>query len=189
MMNEVLKAINERRTVRDFKPDQIGDENLAAILEAGSKAPSAWNRQPWYFTAVQKKSLLDRIVDAAREVIQKVFPEQSETMPWMVAPSFHYFYNAPTVVFISGLSGNEDAPGDCAMALMNMIYAAHSLGIQTCAITTGLAAFTTDAAPEFLADLGIPDGYKPLYALALGHTSKPIPTAAPRKEDYANYIR
>ena len=188
-MNEIIKAIHERRTVRDFKPDQISDEQLATIIEAGNKAPSAWNRQPWYFTVVQKKSLLDRIVDASRDVIQKVFPEQSQTMPWMVAPGFHYFYNAPTVVFISAQIGNDDAPGDCAMAMMNMIYAAQSLGIQTCAITTGLASFSTDAAAEFVSDLGVPEGYAPIYTLALGHTSKPLPSAAPRKENYANYIR
>ena len=188
-MNEVLKAIHERRTVRDFKPDQIKEEDLMTILEAGHQAPSAWNRQPWYFTVVQKKSLLDRIVDASRDVIQKVFPEQSKTMPWMVAPGFHYFYNAPTVVFISKQTSNEDAPGDCAMAMMNMVYAAHSLGIQTCAVTTGLAAFSTDAASDFINDLAIPEGYEPVYALVLGYTSKPLPPAAPRKEDFVNYIR
>ena len=188
-MNDVLKAIHGRRTVRDFKPDQIKEEDLAAILEAGRQAPSAWNRQPWHFTIVQKKSLLDRIVASARSVIQTAFPEQCKTMPWMVAPDFHYFYNAPTVVFVSGQKGNEDAPGDCAMAVLNMVYAAGSLGLHSCVITTGLAAFLYDDGPGFVADLGIPEGYAPRYALALGYTSKPLPTAAPRNDEYANYIR
>ena len=188
-MNELLKIIHARRTVRDFKPDQIKDADLTVILEAGQQAPSAWNRQPWHFTVVQKISLLDRIVNAARDVVQKVFPEQSETMPWMVAPSFHYFYNAPTVVFISRQTDNIDAFGDCAMALMNLVYAAESLGVQTCVVTTGIAAFSSDAAYELLEDLGIPEGYLPVYALALGYTSKPLPMAAPRKEDYVNFIR
>lgn len=188
-MNEVLRAIKERRTVRDFKPDQIKEEDLAVILEAGQLAPSAWNRQPWHFTVVQKISLLDRIVNAAREVVQKVFPEQSETMPWMVAPEFHYFYNAPTVIFISRQTDNSDAYGDCAMALMNMIYAAGSIGLQSCAITTGIAAFTSDAAYDLMNDMGIPKGYMPVYALSLGYTSKPLPMAAPRKDEYVNFIR
>ena len=188
-MNEILNAIHARRTVRDFKPNQIREEDLTTILEAGKQAPSAWNRQPWHFTVVQKISLLDRIVNAARDVVQKVFPEQSETMPWIVAPSFHYFYNAPTVVFICGQTDSKDAPGDCAMAIMNMVYAAESIGIQTCVITTGLAAFTSDDAAGLIEDMGVPEGFQPLYALALGYTSKPIPMAAPRKEDYVNFIR
>ena len=188
-MNEVLRIIHARRTVRDFKPEQIKEDDLTVILEAGRQSPSAWNRQPWHFTVVQKKSLLDRIVAATREVIHSAFPEQSETMPWMVAPSFHYFYNAPTVIFISGQQSSEDAPGDCAMALMNMVYAAESLGIQTCIVTTGLAAFATEAGPEFEKDLGVPDGFHPLYTLVLGYSSRPIPSAAPRKENYVNFIK
>ena len=188
-MNEVLMAIHERRTVRDYKPDQIRDEDLATILEAGRQAASAWNRQPWYFTAVQKKSLLDRIVSAAREKIVEAHPVQVKTMPWLVAPNFHYFYNAPTVIFISGQENNPDAPGDCAIAMTNMVYAAHSLGIQSCMITTSLPAFAAEEGPAFIEELEIPEGHVPMYTLALGYTSKPMPTAAPRKEDYIKYIR
>ena len=188
-MNEVLKAIHERRTVRDFRPDQIREDDLTTILEAGHQAPSAWNRQPWYFTVVQKQSLLDRIVDSARGALEMHSPDQVKAMPWLVAPGFHYFYHAPTVVFISAQTSIESAPGDCAIALMNMIYAAQSLGLQTCAVITALAAFSTEAGPGFVKDLQIPEGFSPMYALVLGHSSKPIPMAAPRKEDFVNFIR
>ena len=188
-MNDILKAIYERRTVRDFKPDKISDEELSEILEAGHQAPSAWNRQPWHFTVVQKKSLLDRIVEVARDALHSEFPDQVEEMPWLVAPGFHYFYNAPTVIFISGLMSNENVFGDCAIALMNMVYAAQSLGIQSCVVITALSAFATEAGPGFIKDMEIPEGFKPLYSLVLGHTSKPLPPAAPRKEDFVNYIR
>ena len=188
-MNEIIRAINERRTVRDFKPNQISDEDLEVILEAGHLAPSAWNRQPWHFTVVQKKSLLDRIVDAARSALQKDSPEQAKTFPWIIAPGFHYFYNAPTVIFISGLTSNENVYGDCAIAAMNMVYAAQSLGIQSCVEITSHAAFSTEAGPGFIKDLEIPEGHEPMYALVLGYTSKPMPSPAPRKEVFVNYIR
>ena len=188
-MNEVLMAIHDRRTVRDYKPDQIRDEDLAIILEAGRQAASAWNRQPWYFTVVQKKSLLDRIVNAAREKMMEAYPAQVKTMPWLVAPSFHYFYNAPTVVFISGQADNPDSKGDCAIAMINMVYAAHSLGIQSCMITTSLPAFATSEGPAFISELEIPEGCAPMFTLALGYTSKPLPPAAPRKEDYVKFVR
>ena len=189
-MNEILKAIHDRRTIRDFKPDQqISDDHLQTILEAGHQAPSAWNRQPWHFTVVTKQSLLNRIEDVARGAITKVSPEQVEKMPWLVAPGFHYFYEAPTVVFVSGNPKIDSAQGDCAIACLNMVYAAHSLGIQSCVIVTALAAFTTDQGPGFVADLEIPEGYEPMYAMSFGYSSKPIPSAAPRKEDFLNYIK
>lgn len=186
-MNDVLKAIFERRTVRDFKPDQIKNEDLKMILEAGHQAPSAWNRQPWHFTVVQKKSLLDRIVDSAREPLKS--SEMAKAMPWLVAPTFHYFYHAPTVIWISGQTSNENASGDCAIAVMNMVYAAQSLGLQSCVVITVLPAFETEEGPGFIKELGIPEGFKLLYALALGYTSKPLPSAAPRKENFVNFIK
>ena len=187
-MNDVLKAIFERRTVRDFKPAQIKDEELSMIIEAGHQAPSAWNRQPWYFTVVQKQSLLDRIADAAKGALQKDSPDTAKAMPWLVGPGFHYFYHAPTVIFVSGQPSNPDAPGDCAIATMNMVYAAQSLGVHSCVVTIAIPAFKTDAGPGFFKDMEIPDGYEPMYAIVLGYPSKPIPPAAPRKEDYVNFI-
>ncbi|MDR1695537.1 MAG: nitroreductase family protein [Endomicrobium sp.] len=188
-MNEVLKIIHERRSVRDFKPDQIKEDDLKAILEAGRQAPSAWNRQPWYFTVVQKKSLLDKMVDSAKGALQKNPSEQIKSMPWLIAPNFHYFFNAPTVIFISGQNSVENASGDCAVALMNMYYAAQSLGLQACVVVTALSALSTESGPGFMKDLEIPEGYTPMYTLVVGYTSKPIPMAAPRKEDFVNFIK
>ena len=188
-MNEILKAIHERRTVRDFKPDQVSDEDLQTILEAGHQAPSAWNRQPWHFTVVQKNSLLHRIEESARLALPKDSPEQVEAMPWLVAPGFHYFYGAPTVIFVSGDVAVNSVQGDCAIAVMNMLYAAHSLDLQSCIVITALPAFSTEDGPGFIEDLGVPEGYEPMFALVLGYTSKALPSAAPRKEDFVNFVR
>jgi nitroreductase len=189
-MNEILNAILDRRTVRDFKPDPIKEEDVATILEAGHQAPSEWNRQPWHFTVVEKQSILNRIEVSAREEFQKNFPDQAKAMPWIVAEGFHYFYGAPTVIFVSGQTGlARGSQGDCAIAVTNMVYAAHSLGIQSCVVVTAIPAFATEQGPEFKADLEIPEGYEPMYALVLGYTSKPMPTPAPRKENFVNFIK
>ena len=188
--NSLGAILNHYATAQgNFIAGAIPKADLDIIIQAGVRAPSARNLQPWHFTVVQKKSLLDRINVKAREVIKKVFPVQSETMPWIVAPNYNYFYDAPTVIFISGQMDNEDVLGDCAIALMNMVYAAESLELQTCVVTTGLAAFTTEAGAGFMEDLEIPEGFKPIYALVLGYTSKPLPMAAPRKENFVNFIR
>ena len=50
---EVLDAIETRRSVRKFKTEEIPEEDLMKILEAGRLAPSAGNRQPWRFVVVR----------------------------------------------------------------------------------------------------------------------------------------
>ena len=70
-MNEVLKAIKERRTTRKFKPEQIKEEELQSIIEADLYAPSGTNQQPWHFTVIQNKDLIDQMDFEAKEVLSK----------------------------------------------------------------------------------------------------------------------
>ena len=49
MTNPVLTAISERRSIRQYKPEQITEEQLQALLRAAVESPSARNLQPWHF--------------------------------------------------------------------------------------------------------------------------------------------
>ncbi|GHU98493.1 nitroreductase [Clostridia bacterium] len=187
-MNDVLKAIQERRSVRAFKLDQLKNEDIETILEAGRQAPSAKNGQPWHFTVVQKRSLSDRISAAAQEVYAKD-PEIVKKSPWMVNPELSLFYKAPTVIWVSGQIGNPKSAGDCAIALENMTLAAHSLGLNSCIVVSVLPAFGTAVGPDLIKDLGVPAGYEPLYALSLGYTAVSLPAPAPRKDNAVNYVK
>ena len=55
---EVWKAIQTKRAVRQFKADPIPDEVVERILNAGRRAQSSKNTQPWHFIAIQDKSTL-----------------------------------------------------------------------------------------------------------------------------------
>jgi nitroreductase len=68
-MNEVLKAIRTRRTIRRFKPDLINDETLRTILDAGRWAPSFSNLQPWRFIVTKDPGLKNALDKAARESV------------------------------------------------------------------------------------------------------------------------
>ncbi len=68
-MNEVLKTIKNRRTIRRFKSDPIGDEELQAILDAGRWAPSFSNLQPWRFIVVRDQKLKNLLDKAAKESV------------------------------------------------------------------------------------------------------------------------
>ena len=54
----VSDAIRLKRAVRAFKPEPLPQEAVSAILNAGRRAQSSKNTQPWHFIAVQKRETL-----------------------------------------------------------------------------------------------------------------------------------
>ena len=71
IINETLKIIKQRRSIRSFKDEQIKEEELQAVLEAGLYAPNAGD-QAWHFTVIQNKELLDRLNFAAKEAAKQL---------------------------------------------------------------------------------------------------------------------
>jgi len=51
-----LKTIQDRRSIRDYSPEPVSDEDLALILEAARLAPSGENAQPWRFIVVKDEA-------------------------------------------------------------------------------------------------------------------------------------
>ena len=184
-MNEVLKVIKTRRSVRKFMPDQIKEEELQAILEAGRYAPTAMNEQPWFFTVIQNKEILADINKRSKEGMLNSGVEFMVKMA--KAENFDIHYNAPTVIVISGKADFDFTETDCSAATQNMLVAAKSLGISSCWI--GLSKFCIQN-PEYFHKLNIPAGYKPLYTIILGYPENPKESEGPkRKEDVVSYIR
>lgn len=52
---DVRQAISGRRSIRRFRDEPLADEQVRAILEAGTQAPSGKNRQPWRFVVVPRE--------------------------------------------------------------------------------------------------------------------------------------
>ncbi|KXB07041.1 nitroreductase [candidate division MSBL1 archaeon SCGC-AAA382C18] len=62
-MNETLKSIRERRSIRNFTNENIDEEKIEKILEAGRWAPSGKNNQPWKFKVVSNEEEKNQIAD------------------------------------------------------------------------------------------------------------------------------
>lgn len=69
MNNEILKNIRERRSIRRYKEEQIKDEELQAVLEAGTWAPTGHGTQDPWIVAVQRPELLDQLRKLNAEVM------------------------------------------------------------------------------------------------------------------------
>ena len=60
-MNETLKVLETRRSCRNFKPDMVKDEDLKAILRAGTYAATGMGKQSPIIIAVTDNSMRDDI--------------------------------------------------------------------------------------------------------------------------------
>ena len=69
MENEVLKAIKERRSIRRFKPEQINDDELKAVLEAGTWAATGKGTQDPWIVAVQNQEQREELIRMNAEIM------------------------------------------------------------------------------------------------------------------------
>lgn len=187
MINDTLHTIKQRRSIRRYRDEQIKDEELQAVVEAGLYAPNAGD-QAWHFTVVQNTQLLDRLNLAAKEAARQMEMDHLRTLG--NDAQFDCLYGAPTLVIVSG---NEQLPfpldADCAAAMQNMLLAAESLGLGSCWIFFVILAFLSPQGAALRQELQIPAGYKPYYSAVLGYKQAPVVDVPARKPNLVTYIR
>ena len=187
--NEVLQCILTRRSIRKFKPEQISEIDLAAILEAGMYAPSAGGRQGVMFLVSQ-----DREINRTLGIInKKAFTGRISTSTSYISrdqPSIaddlniqSGFYEAPTVITLFGAANFLYSESDCSVAAENMLLAAHSLGIGTCMIGRAQLTFSSEYGKEILEPAGIEGRFVAHFHVALGYSAAIHPGPKPRKTD------
>lgn len=186
-MNDTLKSIKNRRSIRVYKPEQITEDELSAIIEAGLYAPSATNGQPWHLTVLQNPDILKAMnADAMKAMAAS---ENDYFRKFTANENFDIFYHAPTAIVVSGSAASPYAVTDCAAMTQNMLVAAESLNIGSCWVGLTNFALKGPKAEHYKAALNIPEGYDPIYTIILGY-KKTAGTAAPaRKEGCVNFIR
>ena len=110
---EVLEAIFTRRSIREYGPGKIAQEDVDQLLKAAMYAPSAHNYQPWQFVVIRDKILLQKI--------RKLHP-YAEMLK-----------NAGLAIIVCGDVTLEKHIGylvqDCSAATQNILLAAHGLGL------------------------------------------------------------
>ena len=171
-MNEVIRALKERRSIRSYRTEQVREEDLQQILEAATYAPSGMGAQPVILVAVQDPATIARLSQLNAAVMG------TKTDP---------FYGAPTVVVVLADQSRATWLEDGSLAMGNLMLAAHALGLGSCYQGSFKAGLLAPGNEALLAELNLPAGYTPLYALAVGYAAEhPEPT--PRKENCVNCV-
>lgn len=156
VQNSVLETILHRRAIRRFAPEQIEEEALRQILEAGLYAPSAGGRQGVIFAVCQDREVNERLgrikranshprMATATSFVSREQPSIADDPNLKNA-----FYDAPTVITMFAPKDFLFSAEDCAAAAENMMLAADSLGIGSCYIGQGWTAFADPYGQEIL---------------------------------------
>ncbi|MCD7729368.1 MAG: nitroreductase [Clostridia bacterium] len=175
MNTVVLDSLKNRRSVRAFKKEQITDEELDAVLEAGTYAPTARGSQNPVIIAVQDSetvAILDRM---NAEVIGDV--------------TRHPYYGAPTILLVMATKDSNFAELDCSLVGGNLLNAAYAAGLGSCWIHRSETMFKSEKGKELLKKWGLPEDMHCICSIALGYADCPQPEAAPRKDGYIIKIK
>ena len=167
-MNEVVKAIKERRSIRKFKPDMPEKAELEQIIESGLYAASAKGKQSAIILAVTNKELRDRIAEENRRI--GGFPE-----------GFDPFYGAPAVLIVLAEKEWANRVYDGSLVMGNMMLAAHSLGLGSIWIHRAKQEFEEPEYRQLLKDLDVEGEWEGIGHCAVGYIDGDIPQAAERK--------
>ena len=177
MSNEFIELIKTRRSCRRYRSKQVREEDLKAILEAGTYAPSAKGLQSSFIVAVQDKDVMSRLaaMNAAIMGTNNVNP----------------FYDAPTYIFVFSPKSASNPIQDASCILENMMLAAHALGLGSCWINREQQMFETEEGKKLMLEWDLPVGLMGVGALSLGYPEENADKAKakPRKNGYFRIIK
>lgn len=174
-MNEIMKAIKERRSIRKFKPDMPTKEVLEQITEAGLYAASGMGKQTVITVAVTNKEMRDALSEANRSI-----------GGW--EEGFDPFYGAPVILIVLADKSSGTRIYDGSLVMGNMMLAAHSLGLGSIWIHRAKEEFETDKWQKLLADLGVEGEWEGIGHCAVGYIDGEMPKAAARKDNRVFWV-
>ena len=169
-MNDVLKALKERRSCRKYLPKQVEKAQLDAILEAGTYAPTGMNRQAPVIVAIQDPDTV-KLVSKLNAAVMG-----ADTDP---------FYGAPTVVVVLADPAVRTYLHDGALVMGNLMNAAHAVGVDSCYIFRAKEVFETKEGKALLRLWGVPEHFVGIGNCILGYGDEGGKRpASPRKAGY-----
>ena len=170
-MKGTLEDLKTRRAVRSYNAVPVTREELDAVLEAGTYAPTAMGMQRVCIVAVTNKA--DR--DAISRLNAAVMGNNGDP-----------FYGAPVVLVVFADGTWPMAVKDGSLVMGNLLNAAHAIGLGSCWIDRAEPVFETEEGKALMRKWGVPEGYVGVGNCILGHTDEK-PEPKPRKEDYVIY--
>jgi len=153
----ILPVIRERWSPRAFSDRPVEAQTLKVLLEAARWAPSSFNEQPWSYIVAMKHQ-----------------PEEFQRLLGCLVPGNQVWARNAPVLMLSVASlkfqrhskPNRHGIHDVGLASENLELQAQSMGVMV----HQMAGFDVEAATQVY---GIPEGFVPVAAIALGYPGDP----------------
>ena len=168
-MNEIIKAMKDRRSIRKFKSELPSKADLEQMVEAGLYAANGMGKQATKIIVVTDKKLRDKISEMNRKI-----------GGW--DEGFDPFYGAPAMLIVLSEKDWRNKVYDGSLVMGNLMLAAHSLGLGSIWIHRAKEEFESDEGKEILKQLGIEGEWEGIGHCAVGYMDGELPHPAPRKE-------
>lgn len=162
----MLENLKERRSIRKYKPEQVSDAHLDAVLEAALYAASGMNTQNSIMVAVRDKETRDQLSRMNAEVM---------------GTTADPFYGAPCVVVVLVEPERYTAVEDGSLVMGNLMQAAYDIGLGSCWIHRARQMFESEEGKALLRKWGLRDDLIGVANCILGYPDEePVPK--PRRE-------
>jgi nitroreductase len=170
---DMYEAIEKRRTIRIFKSG-ASEEQLRKIILAGTKAPSAVNRQPWEFIIVKDQDIIDQLSEIKREQTRKSPPKTAKGVDAVesIANAQKNSFRNASIVAVCHIVEWERSVWLC---IENMSLAAVAEGLGS-----GIVLYWGEGKKEAEKTLGLPEGYELTALLKIG---QPAEEGYPREKN------
>jgi len=165
---ETMKAILTRRSIRKYKASEITKEQINEIIKAAMYAPSAFNKQPWQFIALDKKEIIDKI--------------------FKIIPHAEMLQQAAAAVIVCGDKDLEEDINlialNCSAATQNALLAVHDLGLGA----VWVSAYPVEETITGLKNLfNLPENIVPVSILSIGYPDEEVAAEERYKPEKIHY--
>ncbi len=157
-MNETLQVIEQRSSTRGYTTELLTKEEIDCLVRAGLQAPTATNRREIHIT----------VVDGDNPILSEIEHLKNQTFG-NPRPEHNFYYEAPTVLFLSAEETFAWSSVDAGIAVENIALVAEAMGLGSVIIGCVKTALTGEQKAYFSEKLKFPKGYVFEIAIAIGH--------------------
>jgi len=185
LLREATDLMAQRRSIRRYRPDPVPAALVDELLQAAINAPSAHNRQPWRFVVLEERDDKARLAEAMGRRLREDRLRDGDDPAAVAADatrSFERITGAPVVIVVATTLQDMDVYRDTvrhdaeylmavqstAMAVQNLLLAAHAAGLGACWMCAPL--FCPDAV---VAALALPADWRPQALVTVGYPAAP----------------
>lgn len=172
-MNEVIKTMCERRSIKKYKPNMVSKEIIERIVLAGTYAPTGRGKQSPIILAITNQEIRNQLSKMNADIM---------------GVEFDPFYGAPVVLVVLADKTIPTYLYDGTLVMGNLMNAAFSEGVGSCWIHRAKEEFESEEGKALLKSLGIEGEYEGIGHCILGYSDQEIKNVTQRKDDYVHFV-